>query len=116
MASNLLDLIHLDLPMLVLYGTDHVTARARTDGGQKRDQPFLAMALRIRQAGVKIFLVVTIPLAGASSWRGDPKRGRMDRGGWAPVIGADVRGLVKCGVEGPVRLRGRARGAGADAD
>ena len=71
MASNLLDLIHLDLPMLVLYGTDHVTARARTDGGQKRDQPFLAMALRLRQAGVKVFLVVTIPLAGASSWRGN---------------------------------------------
>ena len=29
------------------------------------------MALRLRQAGVKVFLVATIPLAGASSWRGN---------------------------------------------
>jgi len=56
--------------ILVLYGSDHVSKAMKKDGGPNRDQPFAPMALRLQRSGIKLFSVVTFPLAGKSSWRG----------------------------------------------
>jgi hypothetical protein len=72
-ASNIEDLLQkfgVD-SILVLYGADHVSKLKRNDGGPNRDQPFAPMAMRLEQAGVKLFSVMMFPLAGKSSWRGD---------------------------------------------
>ncbi|MBZ5532573.1 MAG: hypothetical protein LAO20_14165 [Acidobacteriia bacterium] len=71
-ASNIEDLVHTrEVPaLLVLYGADHITKAMRTDGGTARNQPFAPMALRLEQAGVKIFCIETLPLAGDTFWRG----------------------------------------------
>ena len=56
--------------VLALYGSDHVSKTPRKDGGAKRDRPFSPLALRLEQAGVKVFSLVTFPLSGRSRWRG----------------------------------------------
>ncbi len=71
-ASNIVDLIRIrKIPsLLVLYGDDHVSRTNRKDGGPHRDQPFTPMALRLRQSGIKVFSVATLPLSGTYFWRG----------------------------------------------
>jgi hypothetical protein len=71
-ASNLADVLRIPeiRSLLVLYGFDHVSKSKRKDGGPNRDQPFSPMALRLEQSGIKVFSLVTFPLAGRSFWRG----------------------------------------------
>jgi hypothetical protein len=71
-ASNIEDLVRTPeiRSLLVLYGSDHVSKRMRKDGGPERNQQFAPMALRLEQAGVKIFCIETLPLAGDTFWRG----------------------------------------------
>jgi len=71
-ASNIVDLIRLrgTPSLLVIYGSDHVSRTPRKDGGPKRDQPFMPMALRLERAGIMAFTVVTLPLQGRTFWRG----------------------------------------------
>ncbi len=57
-------------PVLVLYGSDHVSRRARADGGPRRDQSFEPMTLRLTQAGLRVFALATFPLTGRLWWRG----------------------------------------------
>jgi len=56
--------------VLALYGFDHVSKSSRKDGGEDRDRDFSPLALRLQQAGVRVFSVVTFPLSGRSRWRG----------------------------------------------
>jgi hypothetical protein len=42
----------------------------RKDGGPDRNLPLAPVALRLERSGVTQFSIVTFPLAGASSWRG----------------------------------------------
>lgn len=88
-VSNIEDLLRSGKTrsLLVLYGSDHVSKARRKDGGPNRDQPFSPTALRLEQAGIRVFSVVTFPLAGRSSWRGDqselfwtPKDGHLASG------------------------------------
>lgn len=76
-SRNIQDLLHeQDCPaVLALYGSDHVSKAQRKDGGPGRDRPFEPMALRLQQSGVKVFSLVTYPLAGHTSWRG--RRGEL---------------------------------------
>jgi hypothetical protein len=71
-TSNIVDLIRNRgiQPLLVVYGSDHVSRTPRQDGGPNRNQPFLPMALRLDQAGIKTFAVSTVPLEGRTFWRG----------------------------------------------
>jgi hypothetical protein len=71
-AANIEELIGVrEIPsLLVVYGSDHVSRTPRKDGGPNRDKPFLPMALRLEQAGIKAFSVITFPLSGRSLWRG----------------------------------------------
>ncbi len=71
-AGNIEDLIRVTrIPsLLVLYGADHVSRSPRRDGGPNRDQRFSPVALRLQQAGLRVYSVVTFPLAGRYSWRG----------------------------------------------
>jgi hypothetical protein len=71
-AANLIDLIQTGRApsILVLYGADHVSRTLRKDGGPERNQPFQPMALRLRNAGIRAFSAVTLPLAGELRWRG----------------------------------------------
>jgi len=71
-ASNIIDLIRIRRTpsLLVLYGSDHVSRTPRRDGGPDRNQPFLPMALRLEQSGIKAFSVVMFPPTGRSFWRG----------------------------------------------
>jgi hypothetical protein len=57
-------------PVFAIYGDDHVSKSARNGGGPNRDQPFWPMAARLEQSGLKVFSVVTFPLAGQYFWRG----------------------------------------------
>jgi hypothetical protein len=70
-ASNIEDLVHTRevRPVLALYGADHISKKMRKDGGPARNQPFAPMALRLEQAGVKIFCIETLPLGGDTFWR-----------------------------------------------
>ncbi len=70
--SNMEDLVRSEkIPgLLVLYGDDHVSRSMRNDGGPKRNQPFAPVALRLAKAGIKVVSIVTFPLAGRFSWRG----------------------------------------------
>jgi hypothetical protein len=88
-ASNIEDLIRNGetRSLLVLYGSDHVSRTRRGDGGPNRDQPFAPVALRLERSGIKMFSVVTFPLAGRSFWRGraselpwTPGDGRLESG------------------------------------
>jgi len=71
-ADNIKELIHgrTELSILILCGFDHVSKSERKDGGPDRDQPFWPMAARLEQSGIRIFCLVTFPLAGNSFWRG----------------------------------------------
>jgi hypothetical protein len=57
--------------VLALYGSDHVSKVLLRYGGPKQDSDFAPMALRLERSGVKVFSVVTLPLAGRSYWRGN---------------------------------------------
>lgn len=71
-SSNIQDLLHNRdcRAVLGLYGFDHVSKARRKDGGEKRDRDFSPLALRLQQAGLRVFSLVTFPLAGRSRWRG----------------------------------------------
>jgi hypothetical protein len=71
-ASNIEDLVHTPgVPsVLLLYGADHVSRAVRKDGGPDRNQPFSPMALRLQQAGLRIFGIAALPLSGMTYWRG----------------------------------------------
>jgi hypothetical protein len=71
-ANNVRDLVRRRdcQSLLVLYGNDHVSRTARKDGGEKRNEPFKPMALRLRDSGVKAFSILTFPLSGGWRWRG----------------------------------------------
>jgi hypothetical protein len=58
------------LPVLALYGNDHVSKVPLHNGGPNQDTDFPPMALRLERAGIKVFSLVTFPLAGRSNWRG----------------------------------------------
>ena len=66
-------------PVLALYGSDHVSRSRRKDGGSDRNREFAPRALRLVDAGAKVFSLVTFPLSGRWSWRG--RRGEMF---WTP--------------------------------
>ncbi len=71
-ASNILDLVHgrSGRAVLALYGTDHVSRSRRKDGGAERNREFSPLALRLIDAGAKVFSLMTVPLSGHWSWRG----------------------------------------------
>jgi hypothetical protein len=71
-VSNIVDILHNQhgLPVLVLYGNDHVSKVPLHNGGPKQDTDFPPMALRLDRAGIKVFSLVTFPLNGRSNWRG----------------------------------------------
>ena len=71
-ASNIEDLVHTPGvgSVILLYGSDHVSRAIRKDGGQDRNQPFSPMALRLEQAGLRIFSITALPLTGRTYWRG----------------------------------------------
>lgn len=71
-ASNMRELLRRPdcRGVLALYGSDHVSKARRKDGGDKRNRDFAPMALRLEQAGIKVFSVVTFPLSGRTRWRG----------------------------------------------
>lgn len=71
-VSNIIDVLHQQhgLPVLVLYGNDHVSKTLLNNGGPKQDTKFSPLALRLERAGIKVFSIATIPLRGRSSWRG----------------------------------------------
>lgn len=57
-------------PVLVLYGADHVSRTPRSDGGPNRDQRLNPVALRLQNARLKVYTVITMPLGGRFWWRG----------------------------------------------
>jgi hypothetical protein len=70
-ASNIMDVVHEGRPVLALYGGDHVSRKRRTNfGGPERNQDYSPMALRLQDAGIKGFSLLTFPLSGSTSWRG----------------------------------------------
>jgi hypothetical protein len=88
-ASNIVDLLRVvkTPSLLVVYGVDHVSRTPRKDGGPNRNQPFLPMALRLEQAGIAAFTLMTLPLQGRTFWRGHssdifwtPADGRLSSG------------------------------------
>jgi len=68
-ASNIVDIAK-DSPILVVYGSDHVSRTLRHDAGPNRDRPLKPVAQRLEAAGLKVYTVITQPLGGASRWRG----------------------------------------------
>ena len=71
-ASNIQDLLR-DRDcraILAFYGSDHVSRARRKDGGPKRDRDFAPMALRLQEAGLRVFSLVAFPLSGRWRWRG----------------------------------------------
>jgi hypothetical protein len=70
-ASNIIDMHNQHgLPVLVLYGNDLVSKVPLHNGGPNQDTDFPPLALRLDRAGIKVFSLVTFPLAGRSNWRG----------------------------------------------
>ena len=71
-ASNIEDLARSPevRSLLLLYGGDHVSRAMRKDGGPARNQPFAPTALRLQQAGIRVFCIETLPLSGRTYWRG----------------------------------------------
>ena len=55
--------------VLVFFGSDHVSKRMRNDGGANRDHDFAPMALRLEQAGLRVYSVAAFPLSGRTRWR-----------------------------------------------
>lgn len=68
-TANVLDLAERS-PVLVLYGTDHISRTLRKDGGPERNQPFKPMALRLKERGISAYSLMTIPLQAEVQWRG----------------------------------------------
>jgi hypothetical protein len=66
---NIQDLVRERGSILVFYGSDHVSKARRKDGGPTRDQEFAPVALRLDKAGLRVYSVVTYPLAGSVRWR-----------------------------------------------
>ena len=83
-ASNILELVHRrgGRTLLAQYGNDHVSRSRRKDGGAERNSVFSPLALRLVDAGVKVFSLMTVPLSGRWSWRG--QEGEMF---WTPEDG-----------------------------
>ena len=71
-ASNMEDLLRNPAvpSLLALYGSDHVSRSRRKDGGANRDREFSPVALRLEQAGLRVFSLVVFPLSGSYYWRG----------------------------------------------
>ncbi|MEZ5355905.1 MAG: hypothetical protein R2762_25005 [Bryobacteraceae bacterium] len=70
-AANLLDVARgASGPVMAVYGADHVSKSPRGDGGPNRDQVWLPAALRLEQAGAKVYSVAMFPLSGRWRWRG----------------------------------------------
>ena len=96
-ASNILELVHSrnGRAVLALYGTDHVSKSRRKDGGAERNHEFSPLALRLVDAGAKVFSLMTVPLSGRWSWRSregemfwTPRDGHLGRDG--PVWRAEL--------------------------
>lgn len=88
-ADNIRDIVTLPgfRGVLAFYGSDHISKSMRRDGGPDRDRPFAPMALRLEQAGLKVFSLMTFPLTGRWAWRGrsqemqwTPDEGRLESG------------------------------------
>jgi hypothetical protein len=88
-ADNIRDIVALPgfRGVLAFYGSDHISKSMRRDGGPNRDRPFAPMALRLEQAGLKVFSLMTFPLTGRWAWRGrsqgmlwTPDEGRLESG------------------------------------
>ncbi|HPT27553.1 MAG TPA: hypothetical protein PLZ95_14130 [Bryobacteraceae bacterium] len=88
-AADIRDIVALEgaRGVLAFYGSDHVSKSMRRDGGANRDRPFAPMALRLEQAGLKVFSLMTFPLTGRWAWRGrsqemlwTPDEGRLESG------------------------------------
>jgi hypothetical protein len=77
------------LPVLALYGSDHVSKVPLHNGGPKQDTDFPPLALRLERAGIKVFSLVTFPLTGRYNWRGH-EREMM----WTASDGALSNGLT----------------------
>jgi hypothetical protein len=72
-ASNIVDLLRLRgvRSLLVVYGSDHVSRIERKAfAGPRRDQRYTPTALRLEQAGLNVFTIVSAPLDGQAFWRG----------------------------------------------
>jgi hypothetical protein len=69
-ASNIIDLHNQHGLPVLLYGNDHVSKVPLHNGGPNQDTDFPPLALRLDRAGIKVFSLVTFPLAGRSNWRG----------------------------------------------
>jgi hypothetical protein len=71
-SNNMVDLLRNQdcRAVLALYGSDHVSKARRKDGGAQRNRDFAPMAIRLEDAGVKVFSLVTFPLSGRWRWRG----------------------------------------------
>ena len=83
-TSNILELVRSrgGRTVLAQYGNDHVSRSRRKDGGAGRNSEFSPLALRLVDAGVKVFSLMTVPLSGRWSWRG--REGEMF---WTPKDG-----------------------------
>ncbi len=75
-AGNIVDLVRWRKyrNVLVFYGADHVSKAVRQDGGPEHDRSFEPAAVRLEQAGVKVFSLVMFPLSGGWRWRGRGQR------------------------------------------
>lgn len=100
-AGNILALLRTQdvRSLLVLYGADHVSRRARRDGGPDRDQPFRPAALRLQEAGVKAYSVVTFPLQGRSLWRGQADEFPWTAADGRLALGEGLERVVAAAVE-----------------
>jgi hypothetical protein len=70
-ASNIRDIVNTPdcRGILVFFGSDHVSKRMRRDGGANRNRDFAPMALRLEQAGLRVYSVALFPLSGRTRWR-----------------------------------------------
>jgi hypothetical protein len=71
-AANISDLLALPgaRGVLAMYGSDHASRRLRRDGGPQRNAEFAPLALRLENAGIKVFSLIHFPLGGRWLWRG----------------------------------------------
>jgi hypothetical protein len=81
-AANIVDLVTSGRApaLLVLYGSDHVSRKIRHDGGPERNREFKPVALRLQEAGLRVYSVLTFPLKARVNWRG-----RTTDMPWEPV-------------------------------
>jgi hypothetical protein len=72
-ASNIADLLRLRgvRSLLVVYGSDHASRVERKNfAGPQKDQRYTPTALRLEQAGLRVFTIISAPLDGQPFWRG----------------------------------------------